>query len=54
MTDRRHFLKLSLGAASAALAATALPMSIQKALAVPAARRTGTLKDIEHVVILMQ
>jgi phospholipase C len=54
MTDRRHFLKLSLGAAGAALAATALPMSIQKALAIPAARRTGTLKDIEHVVILMQ
>jgi phospholipase C len=52
--DRRNFLKLSLGAAGAALTATAIPTSIQKALAVPAARRTGTLKDIEHVVILMQ
>ncbi|QWT21647.1 phospholipase C, phosphocholine-specific [Bacillus sp. NP157] len=52
--DRRHFLKLSLGAAGAAFTATVMPPSIQKALAVPAARRTGTLKDIEHVVILMQ
>jgi phospholipase C len=52
--DRRHFLKLSMGAAGAAFTATVLPPSIQKALAVPAARRTGTLKDIEHVVILMQ
>jgi phospholipase C, phosphocholine-specific, Pseudomonas-type len=52
--DRRHFLKLSLGAAGAAFTASVVPPSIQKALAVPAARRTGTLKDIEHVVILMQ
>ncbi|KJV26285.1 phosphocholine-specific phospholipase C [Luteibacter yeojuensis] len=52
--DRRHFLKISLGAAGAAFTAAVVPPSIQKALAVPAARRTGTLKDIEHVVILMQ
>jgi phospholipase C len=52
--DRRHFLKFSLGAAGAAFTAAVIPPSIQKALAVPAARRTGTLKDIEHVVILMQ
>ena len=52
--DRRHFLKFSLGAAGAAFAASVVPPSIQKALAIPAARRTGTLKDIEHVVILMQ
>ena len=47
-SDRRSFLKLS----AAALAA--LPLSLQKALALPAAPRTGTIKDVEHVVILMQ
>lgn len=30
------------------------PPAIQRALAIPAARRTGTIKDVEHVVILMQ
>jgi phospholipase C len=46
--DRRYFLKLS----AAALAT--LPLSLQKALALPGAPRTGTIKDVEHVVILMQ
>ena len=31
-----------------------LPASIRKALAIPADRRTGTIRDVEHVVILMQ
>jgi phospholipase C len=48
MHDRRSFLKLS----AASLAA--LPLSLQNALALPAAPRTGTIKDVEHVVILMQ
>ncbi len=48
MHDRRSFLKLS----AATLAA--LPLSLQKALALPAAPRTGTIKDVEHVVVLMQ
>ena len=52
--DRRHFLKLSLGAAGAAFTAGVVPPSIAKALAIPASRRTGTLADVEHVVILMQ
>ncbi|SEV92997.1 phospholipase C, phosphocholine-specific [Luteibacter sp. 329MFSha] len=52
--DRRHFLKLSMGAAGAAFTAGVLPPSIAKALAIPASRRTGTLADVEHVVILMQ
>jgi len=49
-TDRRTFLKL-LG--SGAFAA-ALPNSVTRALAVPAHNRTGTIKDVEHVVILTQ
>ncbi|GBQ88727.1 phosphocholine-specific phospholipase C [Asaia krungthepensis] len=47
---RRQFL--SLGAA--ALAGTALPDNLRKALAIPAHRETGTIQDVKHVVILMQ
>ena len=34
--------------------ASALPDSIRRALAIPANRRTGTIADIEHIVILTQ
>ena len=46
MTTRRDFLA---GAAAAASFA-----SIRQALAIPAKHRTGTIKDVKHVVILMQ
>src|SRR6201999_2307823 len=36
------------------LGAAALPPGVAKALALPANRVTGTLQDVEHVVILMQ
>jgi len=49
-TDRRTFLKLLATSA----AATAFPPSIQRALALPANRATGTIEDVEHVVFLMQ
>ncbi|MFJ2987594.1 phosphocholine-specific phospholipase C [Collimonas sp. NPDC087041] len=56
--NRRHFLR----AAGATLAATtysaaanaAFPEAIRRALAIPANNRTGTIRDVEHVVILMQ
>jgi phospholipase C len=48
--ERRRFLQLAAGAIGAA----ALPPSVAKALALPANRVTGTIKDVEHVVILMQ
>jgi phospholipase C len=48
--DRRDFLRFLTSAAVTA----ALPKSIEKALAVPAHNRTGTLQDVEHVVFLMQ
>ncbi|GAA3547470.1 phosphocholine-specific phospholipase C [Kribbella ginsengisoli] len=52
MTDvnRRRFLQF----ASAAAAATALPAVIEKAAAIPAAISSGTIADVEHVVVLMQ
>ena len=49
-TDRRSFMQLL---ASGALA-TSLPASIARALAIPAHHRTGTIDDVEHIVILMQ
>jgi phospholipase C len=48
--NRRDFLK----AVSALGAAASLPLSIDRALAQPARRVTGTIKDVKHVVILMQ
>jgi Phospholipase C len=43
-----------LQAAAIGSAYTLLPDSIRQALAIPANNRTGTLMDVEHVVILMQ
>ncbi len=47
--DRREFLRAAAGAALGAF-----PASIRRALAIPANNATGTIHDVEHVVILMQ
>ena len=49
-TGRRQFLKV---AGTGALAAT-LGANISKALAIPANNLTGTINDVEHIVILTQ
>jgi phospholipase C len=49
-TDRREFLKLLTTTA----AASAFPASISRALAIPAHHRTGSINDVEHVVVMMQ
>src|ERR1700751_809880 len=46
---RRTFLQLT-----GATALTTLQANITKALAIPANNRTGTIQDVEHIVILMQ
>ncbi|GGM82315.1 phospholipase C, phosphocholine-specific [Terrabacter tumescens] len=48
--DRRRFLRIAGGAA----AATMLNESIARAASIPANRATGSLKDVEHIVVLMQ
>jgi phospholipase C len=48
--DRRRFLQLTGGTAAASI----LSSTIAKAASIPAARRTGTLEDVEHIVVLMQ
>ncbi len=52
--NRREFLGSISKFAGTATLATMFPPVIQKALAIPANGRTGTLQDVEHIVILMQ
>ena len=51
--SRRKFLRLA-AAGAGVTAASAFPDLIRQALAVPANNATGTLADVEHVVIFMQ
>ncbi|HSU38234.1 MAG TPA: phospholipase C, phosphocholine-specific, partial [Polyangiaceae bacterium] len=53
-SSRRDFLRFAAGSLGAAAAAAMLPSSIRRALALPANNRTGSIQDIEHIVILMQ
>ena len=48
--NRRRFL----GLAGSSVAATMLSDSIARALAIPANRATRSLRDVEHIVVLMQ
>ncbi|MFJ8198164.1 phosphocholine-specific phospholipase C [Streptomyces sp. NPDC096152] len=48
--NRRRFLQL----AGATTALTALSGSIERAAALPANHRTGSIEDVEHIVVLMQ
>lgn len=49
-STRREFLRAGAGAASLML----LPPSIRRAMAIPARRITGTIADVQHVVIFTQ
>ncbi len=53
MVSRRRFLKFAAGSTGIA-GLQVLPPAIRDALAVPAAVRTGTINDVQHVVVLMQ
>ncbi|MFF0205620.1 phosphocholine-specific phospholipase C [Streptomyces sp. NPDC005017] len=48
--NRRRFLQV----AGATTAFTALSSSIERAAALPANHRCGTIEDVEHIVVLMQ
>jgi phospholipase C len=49
-TDRRHFLQMM---GMTAIGST-LKTNIARALEIPAHNRTGTIRDVEHIVVLMQ
>ncbi|GAA0448937.1 phosphocholine-specific phospholipase C [Streptomyces sp. NPDC046215] len=48
--NRRRFLQI----AGATAGSAALSSSIARAAAIPATRRSGTIEDVEHIVVLMQ
>ena len=50
---RRRFLKMT-AASAGGLAVSVLPPSLRQALATPAATVTGTIQDVQHVVVFMQ
>jgi len=50
ISDRRTFLKLI----GSPVVAAALPLDLSRVLAIPAHNRTGSIEDVEHIVILMQ
>lgn len=52
--SRRRFLKLASASAGVGAAMGMFPDTILKALAIPADVRTGTIRDVEHVIVLMQ
>jgi phospholipase C len=49
-TDRRQFLELM----GMTAIASSLKANIARALEIPAHNRTGTIRDVEHIVVLMQ
>ncbi|MDB4987108.1 MAG: Twin-arginine translocation pathway signal [Myxococcaceae bacterium] len=53
-SNRRDFLRTVATSAGATAALSMFPAALRKALAIPAHRRTGTLQDVEHIVIFMQ
>jgi len=52
--NRRDFLRSAAQAAGSFTALSMLPAGIRNALAIPAHNRTGTIRDVEHIVVLMQ
>jgi phospholipase C len=52
--NRRDFLRAAASAAGSATALGMLPLGIRNALALPANNATGSIEDIEHIIILMQ
>ncbi len=48
--NRRRFMRLAGGTAAASM----MSAGIARAAQIPANRRTGSIKDVEHVVVLMQ
>ncbi|MDR3509923.1 MAG: phospholipase C, phosphocholine-specific [Caulobacteraceae bacterium] len=54
MPDRRKLLRGAAIAAGGAAVWGAVPGVVQRAMAIPANSRTGTLMDVEHIVVFMQ
>lgn len=53
-SNRRGFLRMTGGGLAATAALGVVPGAVRKAMAIPANNATGTIQDVEHVVIYMQ
>jgi phospholipase C len=53
-SNRRDFLRRAAAATGAGLTTTIYPPAIRQALAIAPRQRTGTIQDVEHIVILTQ
>ncbi|GAB5096315.1 MULTISPECIES: phosphocholine-specific phospholipase C [unclassified Caballeronia] len=51
--SKRSFIKTSLGTAASAAVLSTFPPAIRRALAIDANNVTGTIRDVQHVVLLM-
>ena len=52
--NRRDFLRSAAHATGSTTALSMLSLGIRNALAIPANNRTGSIRDVEHIVVLMQ
>lgn len=52
-SSKRNFLRSSLGTVVSAAVLSTFPPAIRRALAIDANNVTGTIKDVQHVVLLM-
>ena len=52
--DRRTFMQRAGGGLAAGVGLGVLPAAIRKAMAIPAHQVSGSIMDVDHVVILMQ
>jgi phospholipase C len=52
--NRRNFLRSAASVAGSSAALAMFPPAIQKALAIQANNATGTIRDVEHIVVLTQ
>lgn len=52
--NRRNFLRSAASVVGSSAALSMFPPAIQKALAIQANNATGTIKDVEHIVVLTQ
>jgi phospholipase C len=51
--NRRQFLRTAAAAAGSTAALSAFPPAIARALSIAANNRTGTIQDVEHIVLMM-
>ena len=54
VSDRRHFLRKAAGSIGAATAFSAFSPALRQAMALEPRRVTGTIQDVDHIVVLTQ